>query len=99
MSKCPTAALATLIPVLYNAPVRITRFLGLVLYASYLIYAGLFFLLSPWSSVWPLLMMRLPIHWATVFDSPATRGLISGIGVLHFVMAALELWQSKPTRT
>jgi len=82
----------------YNAPVRLLRFFGLVLYASYLTYVGLLFLVSPWSSLWPQLMMMLPIRWSSVLDAPAVRGLISGIGALHFVMAGLELWHTRPDR-
>ena len=71
-------------------PVVRFRFLLVLLYAAYLAYAGLFFLLAPWSDVWTMLVIRLPLPAAVVLGHPLVKGVISGFGVLHFVVAFAE---------
>ncbi len=71
-------------------PVALARFLLLVLYATYLAYAGLFFLLGPWSEIWTILVVRLPLPLATVLGQPWFRGMISAFGAMHFVLAVFE---------
>lgn len=71
--------------------VRITRFLVVLLYATYLAYAGSFFLFMPWSELWTVIALRLPSPYGPLLGHPAVRGLFSGFGVLHFIVAALEI--------
>jgi hypothetical protein len=66
------------------------RFFLLLLYATYLAYAGLFFLLAPWSEIWTILVIRLPLPLAAALGQPWVRGVISAFGVLHFVLAIIE---------
>ena len=68
-----------------------SRFLGALLYAGYLVHVGLLMIILPWSSSWPLLMVKLPPWLALVLDAPAIRGAISGFGVLHLVLVVVEL--------
>ncbi len=72
------------------ASVGLTRFTLLILYGTYLAYAGLFFLVAPWTELWTLLVIRLPALPAVVLGNPAVRGMISAFGLLHFGLAALE---------
>lgn len=70
--------------------VLLPRFLLLLVYATYLSYAGLFFLLAPWSEIWTMLVMRLPVPLATFLGHPSVKGMISAFGLLHFVVAVWE---------
>ncbi len=66
------------------------RFFLLLLYATYLAYAGLFFLLAPWTEAWTTLVMRLPLPIAVVLSHPALKGMISTFGLLHFLLALVD---------
>ncbi len=66
------------------------RFLLLLLYATYLSYAGLFFLLVPWTEIWTMLVMRLPVLLAAFLGHPSVKGMISAFGLLHFILAFVE---------
>ncbi|MEN8163853.1 MAG: hypothetical protein ABFS37_06975 [Acidobacteriota bacterium] len=68
----------------------LSRFLLLLLYATYLSYAGLFFLLAPWTEIWTMLVMRLPVPLASFLGHPAVKGMISAFGLLHFGLAFIE---------
>ncbi len=70
--------------------VAYVRFLLVLVYATYLAYAGLFFLLAPWSEIWTMLVIRLPVQPAAFLGDPSIRGMISAFGLLHFVMAFVE---------
>lgn len=70
--------------------VLLPRFLLLLVYATYLAYAGLFFLVAPWSEIWTLLVMRLPVTLASFLGHPSVKGVISAFGLLHFVLAVWE---------
>ena len=63
-------------------------------YALYCIEAGLFFTLVPWTRIWtlnPLLHSSMVVgFWA---DNPFVRGFISGIGVVHLIVGARELFR------
>ncbi|RLE28173.1 MAG: hypothetical protein DRJ65_00445 [Acidobacteria bacterium] len=72
------------------APVPLARFLLLLLYATYLAYAGLFFLLVPWTEIWTIFVMRLPFPIAVVLGHPSTKGMLSAFGLLHFILAVFE---------
>jgi len=66
------------------------RFLLVLMYATYLAYAGLFFLLAPWTEIWTMLVMRLPVQVAGFLGDPSVKGMISTFGLLHFVVALIE---------
>ncbi len=66
------------------------RFLLVLVYATYLAYAGLFFLLAPWTEIWTMLVIRLPVQPAAFLGDPSVKGMISAFGLLHFVMAVIE---------
>ncbi len=70
--------------------VPLTRFLLVLLYATYLAYAGLFFLLVPWTEIWTVLVMRLPFPIAVVLGHPSVKGMLSAFGLLHFILAIFE---------
>lgn len=70
--------------------VPIARFLLVLLYATYLAYAGLFFLLAPWTEIWTMLVIRLPVQPAAFLGDPSVKGMISAFGLLHFVVALIE---------
>lgn len=60
-------------------------------FALYCLEAGLFFMIVPWTVVWtlnPVLHSSTAIGiWA---DNPFVRGFISGVGLLHLIIAARE---------
>lgn len=70
---------------------RLLHFFTALLYGTYLAYAGLLFLLVPWSHLWSALVVRLPPFPAGVLGAPGVRGAISAFGLLHFLVAALEI--------
>jgi len=80
----------------YNTPVRLIRFLLILIYASYLAYAGIIFLLLPWSGIWTMAMEKLPASFAIPLGHPALRGMISAFGLLHFLVALSEIRIGKP---
>ena len=60
--------------------------------ALYLVEAGLFFLIVPWTRVWtmnPLLHQTAAI--AAVADNPFFRGFVSGFGVVHLILGIRDL--------
>lgn len=63
----------------------------MLLYASYLTYAGLIFLLLPWSTLWALALEKLPVALAIPLGRPALRGMLSAFGLLHFIVAFNEI--------
>ena len=75
----------------YNARVRLIHFLVALVYGTYLTYAGLLFLLVPWSPLWGMLIVRLPPVPGGTLGSPGFRGAVSAFGLLHFLVAALEI--------
>lgn len=74
----------------YNGAVVLGRFVLLILYASYLTYAGLFFLVAPWSQLWGTIVVRFPVGIALFLGHPFVKGAISAFGLLHFALAAVE---------
>jgi len=70
--------------------VPLARFLLLLLYATYLAYAGLFFLLVPWTEIWTIFVMRLPLPIAVVLGHSSVKGMLSAFGLFHFILAAIE---------
>lgn len=62
-------------------------------YAIYCLEAGVFFTIVPWTRLWtvnPLLHTTFAVSvWA---DNPFVRGFISGIGLIHLVLGARELF-------
>ena len=62
-----------------------------ILYVAYLVNAGLLLVLVPWHPVWPILLLNIPQPAAAVLDQPWLRGMLSGFGILHLLMAVAEL--------
>jgi len=59
-----------------------------VLFVVYCIEAGLFLLLSPWTTSWGRLGALLP--WSALRDlvlAPWFRGLVTGFGLVHLLWA------------
>ena len=81
---------------LYHSPVRIGRFLGIILYATYLIHVGLLLTLAPWSPLWGQVLTWLPHPWNAWLALPAVKGALTGTGVLHLLLAAAEAVGVRP---
>ena len=62
-----------------------------LVYLFYLFEVGIFLLLVPWSPFWEnnYFVARLPLL-REVCLSPFARGAISGIGVLHLLVGAID---------
>lgn len=63
-----------------------------LLFVVYCFEAGLFFLVAPWTHFWvhhPLLQLSPEI--AALFSNSYFRGLISGFGLAHLVVAVDEI--------
>jgi hypothetical protein len=71
--------------------VTLGRFLVIVVYVGYLVNAGLFMLLVPWSRAWGLLLTSLPVGLTPLLDSPWFRGMLSAFGLLHLLLVLWEL--------
>ena len=78
--------------------VKPLRWVLVVLYIGYLVQVGLLMLFLPWSDAWPMLLLRLPPRLLGVLDSPALRGAISGLGLLHLLLLSFELGLARPGR-
>lgn len=61
-------------------------------FALYLLEAGIFFTIIPWTRVWavnPLLHQNVAIAvWA---DNPFARGFISGFGLIHLIVGVRDI--------
>ncbi len=69
---------------------------GAVLFLVYVLEAGAFLLMSPWSRFWEKrVASRSPIAVQPVLFSPFFRGFVSGIGLLHLFAAIrqVEAWR------
>ena len=63
-----------------------------LLFVVYCLEAGLFFLIAPWTHFWihhPVLHLSPEI--AALVDNSYFRGLISGFGIAHLVVAVHEV--------
>ena len=72
---------------------------GPLFYAIYCLEAGFFFTIVPWTRLWtlnPLLHGNVAI--GAIADNPFMRGFVSGIGVLHLLLAAREFHRILKTR-
>lgn len=62
-------------------------------YAIYCLEAGIFFVVVPWTTIWtlnPLLHSNITVGmWA---DNPFLRGSVTGIGVIHLIIGARQLF-------
>jgi len=65
--------------------------LRVLVYLFYLFEAGIFLLLVPWSPFWDsnYFVTRLPILRDLCLN-PFARGAISGVGVLHLLVGAID---------
>ncbi len=61
-------------------------------FALYYLEAGLFLTVIPWTRIWtlnPLLHWHVAVGlWA---DNPFVRGFVSGIGVMHILIAVRDI--------
>jgi hypothetical protein len=71
--------------------VRTLRFLGVLIYASYLTQMGMLLTSLPWSDVWPNLILKTPPSVAHWLSMPTVRGMLTAFGLLHF---GLLLWEA-----
>jgi hypothetical protein len=71
--------------------VRLLRFLGVLLYASYLTQMGMLLTILPWSDSWPALILKTPPVAASWLSEPSVRGVLTAFGVLHF---GVLLWEA-----
>lgn len=70
---------------------RVLQFLATGLYIGYLVQVGLLLIYLPWSSMWGLIMARLPPGAAWLLDAPAVRGGLTAFGVLHLTLVFVEV--------
>jgi hypothetical protein len=71
---------------------------GAVLFLVYVLEAGAFLLMSPWSRFWDRrVASRSPVALQPFLYSPFLRGFISGVGLLHLFAAVrqVEAWRRK----
>jgi hypothetical protein len=61
-------------------------------FALYLLEAGIFFTIAPWTRVWmmnPLLHHNMAVAiWA---DNPFVRGFVSGFGLMHLLVGVRDM--------
>ncbi len=61
-------------------------------FALYLLEAGIFFTIVPWTRVWmmnPLLHQNMIVAvWA---DNPFVRGFVSGFGLIHLLVGVRDI--------
>lgn len=63
-----------------------------LLFGFYFLEAGLFLVLVPWSRLWALKVVAPSPAWLEpLLASPAFRGFVAGIGVLHLALAVRDL--------
>lgn len=61
-------------------------------FALYLLEAGIFFTIVPWTRVWmlnPLLHHNMAV--AVWVDNPFVRGFVSGFGVIHLLVGVRDI--------
>ena len=64
--------------------------------ALYLLEAGVFFTIIPWTRIWtlnPLLHNHSGL--AAFADNPYVRGFVSGIGVVHIMIGIRDILQMR----
>jgi hypothetical protein len=69
---------------------------GSVLFLVYVLEAGAFLLMCPWSRYWEKrVASRSPVVMQPVLFSPFFRGFVSGLGLLHLFAAIrqVEAWR------
>jgi len=63
-----------------------------LLFGFYFLEAGLFLVLAPWSRLWAArVVVPSPASLEPLLASPAFRGFVAGIGVLHLALAVRDL--------
>lgn len=64
-----------------------------VLFVFYCFEVGIFLVLAPWSQSWERLLLSLPLvsGWLPLLTHPATRGLITGFGLVHLVWGVHDI--------
>ena len=69
------------------------------LFILYVLEAGAFLSLAPWSRLWTIrVVARSPAPLHDILASPFFRSFLVGIGLLHLWAAVveIELWRSEP---
>jgi hypothetical protein len=69
------------------------------LFILYVLEAGAFLTLAPWSRLWALrVVARSPAFSREVLASPYFRSFLVGVGLLHLMaaVAEIEAWRREP---
>jgi hypothetical protein len=70
---------------------RFSRALQVVL-GLYFLEAGLLLALAPWSRLWiHRVVLPAPVSFEPLLMSSSFRGFVTGLGVLHLILASREL--------
>jgi hypothetical protein len=75
--------------------VRVVKFFATLVYIGYLVQVGLLLTMLPWSEVWGLLVLRFPPQMAAMMDWPAIRGAVTAFGLLHLMLVAFEIGNTR----
>lgn len=60
-------------------------------FALYCLEAGLFFTVVPWTRLWTMNPLLHNVEAIGLFvDNPFVRGFVSGVGVVHLLLAVRE---------
>jgi hypothetical protein len=70
-----------------------TRRMSLSLFiALYLLEAGVFFTIVPWTRIWTLNpLLHHHVELAAFADNPFVRGFVSGVGVIHIMIGVRDI--------
>lgn len=69
------------------------------LFILYVLEAGAFLSLAPWSRLWSLrVVARSPVAAHDILASPFFRSFLVGVGLLHLwaAVAEIEAWRREP---
>jgi len=72
-----------------------------ILFILYVLEAGAFLTLAPWSRLWALrVVARSPAFAHGILASPYFRSFVVGVGLLHLIVAIAEIetWRREPRR-
>jgi len=71
----------------------VRRHAAALLMVTYLLAAGVFLVVVPWSDLWShnSLVARAPLQLRELWRSGAFRGAVTGFGLAHFVFAFVEV--------
>ncbi len=72
-----------------------------ILFILYVLEAGAFLTLAPWSRLWAIrVVARSPAFARDVLASPFFRSFVVGVGLLHLIVAVgeIETWRREGRR-